>query len=150
MINKKPKINSVDKEKVTIEVEDTDVPVTNTDVATVITNEPITENLNEEQPENSNTQMIEKQQNMEASSSQTAEEKDIDIREKYKQIKTKNEEIKNEIYSQYLKQTPDVQNKLLSAFNYSNKNLIMSVLQPIVKTPKTVADYKKVDLEVPT
>ena len=26
----------------------------------------------------------------------------------------------------------------------------MSVLQPTVKTPKTVVDYKKVDLEVPT
>ena len=26
----------------------------------------------------------------------------------------------------------------------------MSVLQPIVKIPKTVADYKKIDLEVPT
>ena len=45
---------------------------------------------------------------MEASSSQTAEDKDLDIREKYKQIKTKNEEIKNEIYSQYLKQTPSI------------------------------------------
>ena len=26
----------------------------------------------------------------------------------------------------------------------------MSVLQPTVKTPKTVADYKKIDLKVPT
>ena len=42
--------------------------------------------------------MIEKQ-NMDASSSQTAEEKDLDIKEKYKQIKQKNEEIKSEIYS---------------------------------------------------
>ena len=49
---------------------------------------------------------------MEASSSQTAEEKDLDIREKYKEIKIKNEEIKNEIYSQYLKKTPSVQNRL--------------------------------------
>ena len=59
---------------------------------------------------------------MEASSSQTTEEKDLDIKEKYKQIKLKNEEIKNDIYSQYLKQTPSVQNRLLSAFDYSNKN----------------------------
>ena len=87
---------------------------------------------------------------MEASSSQKAQENDLDIREKYKQIKTKNEEIKNEIYSQYLKQTPSVQNRILSAFDYSNKKLIMAVLQPGVKTPKTIADYKKVDLEVPT
>ena len=83
----------------TIEVEDTDVPVTNTDAATVTKNEPVTENLNEGNPDNSNTQMIEKKQNIEASSSQIAEEKDLDIREKYKKIKEKNEEIKNEIYS---------------------------------------------------
>ena len=87
---------------------------------------------------------------MEASSSQSVEDKDIDIREKYKQIDTKNEEIKNEIYSQYLKQTPGIQNILLSSFDYSNKNFIISLLQPIVKTPKTVEDYKKFDLEVPT
>ena len=43
---------------------------------------------------------------MEASSSQPAEEKDLDIKEKYKQIKQKNEEIKTKIYSQFLKQKP--------------------------------------------
>ena len=46
--------------------------------------------------------MIEKTQNMDASSSQTVEEKDLDIKEKYKQIKQKNEEIKSEIFSQFL------------------------------------------------
>ena len=91
---------------------------------------------------------MEKWQNMEASSSQIAKEKDLYFREKYKQIKLKNEEIKNDIYSQYLKQTPSIQNRLLSAFDYSNKKLIMSVLQPTVKIPKTVADYKNIDLEV--
>ena len=111
--NKKPKLNLVDKEKETIEAEDTDVAEKN--------NEPATKIINEEHTDYSNTQVIEKQQNMEASSSQRAEDKDIDIREKYKQIKTKNEEIKNEIYSQYLKQTPGIQNRLLSAFYYSNR-----------------------------
>ena len=67
--NKKPKVNSFDKGKVTIEVEDTDVPVTNKDAATVNTNEPETEILNEGNPDISNTQVIEKQQNLEASSS---------------------------------------------------------------------------------
>ena len=74
----------------------------------------------------------------------------MDIKEKYKQIKLKNEEIKYNIYSQYLKQTPSVQKRLLSAFGYSNQKLIMSVLQPTFKSPKTMADYKKVDLEVHT
>ena len=64
--SKKTKINSIDKGKVTIEVEDIDVPVTNTDAATINSNEPIIENLNEGNPDNSNTQVVEKQQNMEA------------------------------------------------------------------------------------
>ena len=45
--NKKPKINPVDKEKVTIEVEDKDVPVTNKYVATININELATDILNE-------------------------------------------------------------------------------------------------------
>ena len=49
-----------------------------------------------------------------------------------------------------MKQTPGIQNRLLSAFYYSNKKFIFSVLQPIAKTRRTVAYYKKVDLEVPT
>ena len=40
---------------------------------------------------------------MEASSSQQAENTDSNIKEKYKEIKAKNEELKNDIYSQYLK-----------------------------------------------
>ena len=93
---------------------------------------------------------MERQQSMEASSSQAVEEKYLDIKEKYKRIKLKNEEIKNNIYSQYLKQTPSVQNRLLSAFDYSNQNLIMLVLQPIVKSPKKMEYYEEVDFEVQT
>ena len=124
--------------------------MTNKYVDTVNTNEPVIEILNEGHRDNSNTQVIEKQHNLEAYSSQTVEEKYLDMREKYKKIKSKNEESKNDIYSQYLKKTLGIQNRILSAFDYSIKKLIMSVLQPTMKTPKTVADYKKVDLEVPT
>ena len=49
-----------------------------------------------------------------------------------------------------MKQKPGNQNIFLSAFDYSTKKLIMSVLQPTVSVPKTVADYKKVDMEVAT
>lgn len=87
---------------------------------------------------------------MEAPSSHPAEEKDLDIKERYKQIKQKNEEIKTEIYSQFLKQKPGNQNRLLSAFDYSNNKMMMSFLQPTTSAPKTVSDYKKVDLEVDT
>ena len=45
----------------TIEVEDIDVPVTNKDVATINANESAPEILNEGNPDNSNTHVIEKQ-----------------------------------------------------------------------------------------
>ena len=105
---KRPKSDSPSKGKVTIDVEEIELLNTNTDfletnVATVIINEPTTKNHNQEQINNEDTQLMERQQIMEASSSQEAEEKDLDIKEKYKHIKMKNEEIKNNIYSQYLK-----------------------------------------------
>ena len=73
----------------------------------------------------------------------------MDIKERYKEIKAKNAEIKNEIYSQYLKQTPSIQNRLLSAFDYRKKKMLMTVLQPTVPTPKSSSDYKNIDFEVP-
>ena len=94
--------------------------------------------------------MIEKQHSMEEFSSQPAKEKDLDIKERYKKIKQKNEEIKTKIYSQFLKQKPGNQNRLLSAFDYSSNKMMMSFLQPTTSAPKIVANYKNVDLEVDT
>ena len=48
----------------------------------------------------------------------------MDIKERYKEIKDRNEEIEIEIYSQYLKQTLGIQNRLLLAFDYKNKRCI--------------------------
>ena len=62
---------------------------------------------------------------MEASSSDSTEENDLDIKEKYKQINLNNEEIKTKIYSQFLKQKPGNQNIFLSEFYYSSKKCIM-------------------------
>lgn len=103
--NKRPKLDTKTRGKVTIYVEETQPLNTNTDfpetnVATVVISEP---NQNEEQLNNEDAQLMERQQIMEASSSHLAEEKDFDIKEKYKQIKLKNEEIKTEIYSHFLK-----------------------------------------------
>ena len=84
-----------------IDVEETEPLNTNTDfpetnVATVVISEP---NQNEEQLNNEDTQMMERQQSMEASSSHSVDEKDFDIKEKHKKIKLKNKEIKTKIYS---------------------------------------------------
>ena len=80
--NKRPKLSSVDKEKVAIDIDERDALVTSDGIATTIINETLME-IQKEKPVNQNdTQMIEKQHSMEASSSQPAEEKDLDIKER--------------------------------------------------------------------
>ena len=61
---------------------------------------------------------------MEASSSQEVEYKDTDIKEKYKEIKATNEEIKNEIYSQYLKKTLGNQKGCSQPLNIQTRNFL--------------------------
>ena len=63
---------------------------------------------------------MEIQVNSEApSSSKAAEETDSDIQKKYKQIKERNEVIKNEVYSKFLKEKPGNKDKLLIVFYYT-------------------------------
>ena len=55
------------------------------------------------QPSTSNTQSIQKKLSMEVSSSRKPVEKERDIKEKYKEIKLRNEALKAETYAQYFK-----------------------------------------------
>lgn len=57
------------------------------------------------------------QNNVEVSSSRKTMEKEKDIMERYKEIKIKNEALKAYICTQYWKQTPNDQSRLLSAFD---------------------------------
>ena len=93
--------------------------------------------------------MVETQMNTEASSSSRAvEETDSDIQKKFKQIREKNEEIKNEVYSKLLKEKPRDKDKLVTAFDYSTIKMIMSFLQPMVTDPRSATDYRKTEFEV--
>ena len=67
--NKRLQLSSVDKEKVTIDIDETNAPVSNDDIITTIINETLMEIQKEKPVKQNNTQMIEKQHNMEASSS---------------------------------------------------------------------------------
>ena len=81
--------------------------------------------------------MVEIEMNTEApSSSKTAEETDSEIQKRFKQIREKNEEIKNEVYSKLLKEKPGDKDKLVTSFDYSTNKMIMSFLQPVVTDPK--------------
>ena len=63
------------------EVIDIEIPNKDTVPSTMIENE--------QQPTTSNTQLIQKQHSVEVSSSKQTEDKDMDIKEKYKEIKAK-------------------------------------------------------------
>ena len=81
-------------------------------------------------------------------SSQETDNTESDIHIKFRQIKEKNEEIKNQAYSRSLKENPGNKDRLLSAFDYSSNKLVMSFLKPTVAEPKSMADYSKTDLEL--
>lgn len=69
------------------------------------------------QPSTSNKQIIQKHHSIEVFSSSKPVDKEKDIKEKYKEIKLRNEALKDETYAQYFKQTPSDHNRLLSAFD---------------------------------
>jgi len=118
MYRKRTQLNPVNKQEEvidTIEVIDTDI---------VIQENALPSGSNEtHQPSTSSAQIIQKKHSVEVSSSSEPRDREIDIKEIYKDIKAKNEEIKDEIYSQCLKKTPDNHNRLLSAFDYKTGKL---------------------------
>lgn len=69
------------------------------------------------QPSTSNTQMIERQQSMEVSSFARQANKEKDIKNIFREINMRNENVKVETYAKYLKLTPPNQNRLMSTFD---------------------------------
>ena len=94
-------------------------------------------------------EIVEMQINSEdPSSSKATKETDSNIQNKYKQIREINEEIKNEVYSQLLKENPGNKDRLLTTFDYSTNNMIMSFLKPTITDPKSIAYHTKIEVEV--
>ena len=60
----------------------------------------------------------------------------------------RNEALKTNTYNQYWKQSPSDQSRLLSTFYYKTRKMEMNFVQPKVKHPKTLTDYKKSPYEV--
>jgi len=91
---KRPKFNPI------IEQEDTTgtMGITDTDTMVGWSKDPTTLGENQ-QPSTSNTQIIEKKLNIEVSSSSKPVDKEKDIKEKYKEIKLRNEALKAETYA---------------------------------------------------
>ena len=118
----------------TIEVIDTKIAAKDNAPPTII--------KEQQQPTTSKTQLKQNQHSIEVSSSKKMTEKDMDIKEIYKEIKARNEETKTKIYSQYLKPTLGNQNRRLSTFDYKNKKMHMTFLQPTVQNPKSSSNHK--------
>lgn len=85
---------------------------------------------------------------MEVSSFTRPVDKEKDIKNRYKEIKLRNEKLKAETYAQYFKQTHANQNRLMSAFDIKTGKMQMSFMQPTIQLPKTSTNYRKMDFEV--
>ena len=85
---------------------------------------------------------------MEVSSFSRPIDKDQDIKDRYKEIKVRNERLKAQTYAQYLKLTPTNQTRLMLAFNIKEGKLQMSFIKPTAQQPKKTSDFKRVDFEV--
>jgi len=70
-------------------------------------------------------------------------DKEKDLKEKYKEIKLRNEALKDETYAQYFKQTPANQNRLMPNFDIKTRTTQITFMEPIVLQPKSSVDYKK-------
>ena len=85
---------------------------------------------------------------MEVSSFRAPTRKSHDIKEKYKEIKARNERLKVQSYAHYLKMAPTRQTRLMSTFDIKEGNMWMSFLKPTIQQPKSMPDYLKIDFEV--
>jgi len=54
----------------------------------------------------------------------------LDIKEKYKEIKARNERLKAQCYAHYLKMAPTNQTRVMSAFDVKEAKMQMSFLKP--------------------
>jgi len=74
--------------------------------------------------------MLERKLSVEVSSFSRPIDKDHDIKDRYKEIKMRNERLKAQTYAQYQKLTPTNHIRLMSAFDIKNGKLQMSFIKP--------------------
>jgi len=101
-----------------------------------------------QEPSTSQTQMFERHLNVEVSSFRVPTDKDQDIKERYKEMKARNERLKAQTYAQYLKLTTTNQTRLMSAFDIKEGKMQMTFMKPTTQQPETASDFKRVDFEV--
>lgn len=109
-------------------------------------NRPIT--LSEGTPSTSQTHGLERQLSLEVSSFRMPTDKDYYIKERYREIKARNDKLKVQTYAQYLKMTPTNQARLMLAFDIKEGKMQMNFIKPTTQQQKIALDFKKVHFEV--
>ena len=59
-------------------------------------------------------------------------DRDQDIKERYKDIKAKNERLKAQTYAQYLKMSPTNQTRFMSAYDVKEGKIQMTFVKPVI------------------
>ena len=85
-----------------------------------------------QEPSTSHAQMLERQQSVKVSSFRDPTGQSLDIKEKYKEIKVRNERLKVQRYAHYLNMAPTNQMMLMSAFDIKEGKMKMSFLKPTI------------------
>ena len=75
-------------------------------------------------------------------------DRDQDIRERYKDIKARNERQKPHTYAQYLNMAPTNQTRLMSAYDVKEGKNQMTFMKPTTQQPRTAVDFKKIHFKV--
>ena len=77
--------------------------------------------------------MLERQPSVEVSSFSRLADRDQDIKDRYKEIKARNESFKAQIYAQYLKLTPTNPTRLMLAFDVKEGKMQMTFMKPTIQ-----------------
>lgn len=73
---------------------------------------------------------------------------DQEIREKYKEIKVRNERLKLQNYAEYLKMAPTNQTRLMPTFDVKEGKMQITFLKSTTQQPRSVVNYQRIDFEV--
>ena len=94
------------------------------------------------------TSILNQQQALQtATSSVVTGEREKTVFDTFREIKLKNEILKNTTYTQFQKQASSSQSRLLSAFDSKKGGMHMAFLEVQISKPKMAADYKQSSFE---
>jgi len=78
------------------------------------------------------------------------QKKEKTIFDRYREIKLRNEILKNSTYNQFWKQNSSSQSRLLSVFDIKHAKMQMAFLEAQIPQPKSTIDYKSNTFEFNT